>query len=113
MTAAVGDQGIATQSGQIQVEEQEISIADQMDALNQMKEDNKADIKLAAKVEAQRKLAHKADEEAAKKKKIEDAKEAEMEKQVDPELKVALENNQFTEDMLSMLLKQSEKRPSS
>ena len=34
-----------------------------------------------------------------------------MEK-VDPELKYALSNDKFTEDMLGMLLKQEDKRPS-
>jgi hypothetical protein len=38
--------------------------------------------------------------------------EEDMMKKVDPELEYALSNEKFTEDMLSMLLKQEDKKPS-
>ena len=70
-----------------------------------------------ADIDAQKAAEKKKKEEAAKKavllkkQKEEEAKENEMEKSLDPELKIALQNDKFTEDMLGMLLKESDLKP--
>ena len=110
--ALVGSDGLETDTTEVATTEEnnaasqeDISIADISASLSKMKEEGKEDIKKAAELEKKKAIQRKKDAEKEKKKKIEEAKEAELENHVDPELKLALGNNQFTEDMLGMLLK--------
>ena len=109
--AIIGTEGLATNSNEGEESKEGLTIAAQSDMLAKMKEDSKEDIAKAKIVMAERKK-----EEDKKKKEQEEIKkreqkEEQMMKQVDPELQYALSNEKFTEDMLSMLLKQEDKRP--